>query len=141
MAVTRPWATCRCFKYPLFIFAFVDSILPCTKVNFLKLVLCCLEFLNIKVSLVSKALFPKSPYRFQITNFSKAIINQMILLLGAGSLPVLDTDGLGNLPDTFTEFIIFAVCCQATLLLPDTHGCGLRLADSITSIPGSNVNR
>jgi hypothetical protein len=55
---------------------------------------------------------------------------------------MLDNDvyGLCNLPDMLPHFIIYPLCCQATLNMPNPHGFGYPLADFNTSIPSPDVD-
>jgi len=53
-----------------------------------------------------------------------------IPLLMAGALLDAEAYGLGNLLDLLPHFIIFLLCSQTNLLLPNRHGFRCRLADS-----------
>jgi len=109
-------------------------MLPSAKANLCKLVQCCLYFLTIEVSVVCHATYSKRTFRRKITDLSNPTINFQIPLLGAGPLFVDDAHGLGNLPDALPHFMIYLLCCQATLILPNPHGFCCPLADSITGV-------
>jgi hypothetical protein len=47
----------------------------------------------------------------------------------AGTSPVADAQGLGNLVDILSRFIIYSLSSQATLLLPNPQGFCSQLAD------------
>lgn len=54
----------------------------------------------------------------------------------AGTQLDADAPALGHLPDMLPHFIIFPLCCQATHLLPNSHGFCCPLANSNTWILG-----
>jgi len=113
---------------------FFEPTLSLVKANLHELVQCCLEFLTMKVSLVCHVPFPKRPSRLQITDSSNATINWKIPSLRAGASLVDDAHGLGNLPDAHPHCIIYPLCCQATIILPNAHGFCCPLADCNTGI-------
>jgi hypothetical protein len=61
-------------------------------------------------------------------------------LLVAGALLVDDAHGLGNLPDALPHCIIYPLCCQATLILPNPTGFCCTLADSNTGVLGPDAD-
>jgi len=127
-------------EFPLLSLGLFEPILPSVKANLRELVQCCLEFLTIEVSLVCHVPFSKRPFGLQFTDSSNATIGEEIPLLGAGALSVDDAHGLGNLPDALPHFIIYPLCCQAILILPNPHGFCCPLADSNTSVLGPDVD-
>ena len=68
------------------------------------------------------------------------MIDYAIPLLGAGALLVDDAHVLRNLPDALPHFIIYPLCCQATLMLPNPDGFCFSLAGSNTGILGPDAD-
>ena len=120
---------------------YFEPILPLAKAILHQLVHCCVEFLTIKVTVVSHVLFPKRPFECQITDSINATIDQGISLLRANALLFDVAQGLANLPEALPHFIIYPLCCQATLIMPSPHGVGWPLADPNTGVLGPDANR
>jgi hypothetical protein len=64
----------------------------------------------------------------------------VIPLLGASALLVDDAHGLGNVWYMLPHFIIYPLCCQATLIMPNPHGFCCPVADSNTGTLGPDVD-
>jgi len=75
-----------------------------------------------------------------MTDSSNEVIDQEIPLFGSGALLADDAQGLGNLPDVLLHIIVYRLCCQATVILPNPHGFCCPLAYSNTSIPGPDTD-
>jgi hypothetical protein len=117
-----------------------ESILPSVKANLLKVVQCWLVFLITEIGHVCHQPFPKQSFRLQITDSNHVTMDYEIPLLGVSTLLVDDAHELGNLPDTLPHFIIYPLCCQATLLLLNRHGFCCLSADYNTGVLGPDTD-
>jgi hypothetical protein len=99
------------------------------KANLCKVVQPFLELPTIKGCVVNHDPFPKQCCRLQITYSRNPVIQYKIPSLGASTCHPADAHGLRNRPDALCYYIIFPLCCQATIQLPTQECCGITLAD------------
>jgi len=65
-----------------------------------------------------------------VTDWRNWTIDYEIQLLRAGAFHVANAHGLGYGPDALDHFIIYPLCSQATLMMPNLHCVRCLLADS-----------
>ena len=93
-----------------------------------------------RISLSVMYCFQSGPFGQQITHSSTATINEEMLLLRACPMLDADVNGPGNNPDARSQFIIYRLCCQPSLILSNPHDCRCPLADSNSGIMGPARN-
>jgi hypothetical protein len=127
-------------EFPLLFRGCFKPILPSATAKLRIHVQCCLGCLTIEVSLVCHFAFLIRPVRLQFTDSSNATIDSEIPLFGAGTLRVDNFHGLGNRPDMLPHYIIYPLCCPATIITPNLHDSCYPLADSKNGVFGPDAD-
>jgi hypothetical protein len=113
---------------------FVHLIICSVNVNLDQPVKWSIELLSIEDSPVCYVPFPQQSVVCQITDSSKATINQELPLLGAGPKHAVDADRLRSLPDVLPHLIIFPLCCYASLLISNLNCLSCKLVQPHTGV-------
>jgi len=82
--------------------------------------------------------FQKWHFWCQITIRSTTMIDWEMECLGAGALLGANAYELGNYWDVDPHFIFYLLCCQATLILPNSHSFCCTMADCKTGVLGAD---